>query len=285
MAEVAAVGHQALTKRVAVEYLERQGKATAKELGIDSDSRASTASELLERMAAQGLVTRDEKQRPREYVLTEAGRERLAFFRSQDNGERPVPPNNPGRAAEGGSASDPNPAAEDSGEPESEEFDAFREEIRSQFQGLREGMQHLVGALGIRRTPHEESPDLPTQVQELSARLKSLAEKTKQELDVQAIVNLYRARHELSSLRWPDDKRPVKDRIAHLEAQVGRETGEKVERLLELEQEIGEEALRAVLGLRQELNLPPNVVGVSEETASGSGSTADAETDAFGFAK
>lgn len=61
-----------LTKTAAMEYMARRGRpVTAKELAIDLDSRASTASELLERMTAQGLCTRVEAQRPREYTLLE----------------------------------------------------------------------------------------------------------------------------------------------------------------------------------------------------------------------
>lgn len=74
-----------LTKASAMAYMARRGESiTAKELSIDLDSRASTASELLERMTAQGLCRRDPKQRPREYALTDAGLERLAWFRAQD---------------------------------------------------------------------------------------------------------------------------------------------------------------------------------------------------------
>ena len=74
-----------LTKANAMAYMARRGEpVTAKELSIDLDSRASTASELLERMTAQGLSTRDPKQRPREYTLTDAGRECLAWFRIQN---------------------------------------------------------------------------------------------------------------------------------------------------------------------------------------------------------
>ena len=75
-----------LTKLSAMGYMaDRDRPVTAKELSIDLDSRASTASELLERMTAQGLSTRDPKQRPREYALTDAGRERLAWFRTEDS--------------------------------------------------------------------------------------------------------------------------------------------------------------------------------------------------------
>jgi len=73
-----------LTKAVALEYLSSAAMpVTAKALSIDLDSRASTASELLERMTAQGLCARDPKQRPREYALTDAGHRLLSVFRSE----------------------------------------------------------------------------------------------------------------------------------------------------------------------------------------------------------
>jgi DNA-binding MarR family transcriptional regulator len=77
----------ALTKKTALEYMTDRGMPiTAKELAIDLDSRASTASELLERITAQGLAQRDPKQRPREYVLTEAGRSCLQSSRATEKG-------------------------------------------------------------------------------------------------------------------------------------------------------------------------------------------------------
>lgn len=64
-----------LDKKSALEYMVKQGTPiSAKELSVDLDSRASTASELLERMAAQGLVTRDANERPRQYSLLDADR-------------------------------------------------------------------------------------------------------------------------------------------------------------------------------------------------------------------
>jgi Mn-dependent DtxR family transcriptional regulator len=70
-----------LRKNDTLEYMfQKKRPITAKELAIDFNSRASTASELLERMTAQGLCTRDAAQRPREYVLTGAG---LALAKDQ----------------------------------------------------------------------------------------------------------------------------------------------------------------------------------------------------------
>ena len=95
------VGHASLTKFAALQYMEHQGKPiTAKELAVDLDSRASTASELLERMTSQGLVERDQDERPREYTLTDAGRERLKFFQSREhNLQRPSNSDSSARAS------------------------------------------------------------------------------------------------------------------------------------------------------------------------------------------
>src|SRR5260370_25319364 len=87
MPETIEVEARPLTKKGALGYLLSQGKpCTAKEVAIDLDSRASTSSELLERCAAQGLVTRNEKLRPREYSLTAEGRKLAESLRSNPGG-------------------------------------------------------------------------------------------------------------------------------------------------------------------------------------------------------
>lgn len=203
-------------------------------------------------MTAQGLVRRDEKQRPREYVLTDAGRKRLEFFRSHQPGSEAEP----GRRVS-------NPTANPGPTSESQPLDALKEEVSLQFQGLREDVHDLFESLGI-RPRRGESPDVPMQVEELSKRLESLAEKTEEEL---AVVNLYRAQHD----------KPVQERIALLEGEVGEETAEKVARLVELEQQIDEESLRSVLALRAELNLPAEVVGSGEESTPASAPSPEPE--------
>jgi hypothetical protein len=79
-----------LSKHRLLEFLEGQTEAvTAKIASIDLDTRASTATEMLERCAAQGLVERDGNERPRQYTITEAGRRCLESFRpSEDTSER-----------------------------------------------------------------------------------------------------------------------------------------------------------------------------------------------------
>jgi len=80
----AQIEHVPLSKRQLLEYLERQiVPVTAKAVSIDLDSRASTATEMLERCAAQRLVERDANQRPREYQLTDNGRRSLEIFHTR----------------------------------------------------------------------------------------------------------------------------------------------------------------------------------------------------------
>lgn len=59
---------------------EQSHPVSAKEAAVFLDTRTSSASELLERCAAQGLCTRGENDRPRLYSLTEQGRERLRWL-------------------------------------------------------------------------------------------------------------------------------------------------------------------------------------------------------------
>jgi len=253
MAETA-VEHKPLTKRTALEYLERQGKpATAKELAIDLDSWASTASELLERATAQGLVSRNEKERPRAYSLTDAGRERLEYFRSQDPpGEQPGQSGNPG------------PPPEKAAQSESSQFEDFKAAVRSQFDALREDMHDIFARLGIGRHG-EESP-----AEELRKKLESLAKETEERLDVETVGSLYRARHRLRTgvLSAFSNQSEVKKEIADLEAKVGSEVAGKVKRLIEVEDGLEDEELYAeALRLREALDLPAAVVGEGEQAA------------------
>jgi DNA-binding MarR family transcriptional regulator len=75
------IEHIPLRKQRLLEFLGAQkGPITAKVASIDLDTRASTVTEMLERCAAQGLVEREANQRPRQYAITAAGRQRLAIF-------------------------------------------------------------------------------------------------------------------------------------------------------------------------------------------------------------
>jgi DNA-binding MarR family transcriptional regulator len=75
------IEHIPLSKQRLLEFLGAQrGPITAKVASIFLDARASTVTEMLERCAAQGLVEREANQRPREYAITAAGRQRLAAF-------------------------------------------------------------------------------------------------------------------------------------------------------------------------------------------------------------
>ena len=64
-----------------LKFLAEQSRPlSAKEVAAHLDSRTSSASEFLERCAAQGLCARGENDRPRMYSLTEAGRDRLRLL-------------------------------------------------------------------------------------------------------------------------------------------------------------------------------------------------------------
>jgi len=88
----AQIEHVPLSKQRLLEFLERQtGPVTAKVVSIDLDARASTVTEMLERCAAQGLVEREANRRPRQYTITETGRQRLGLLPSGEAKPDPEP--------------------------------------------------------------------------------------------------------------------------------------------------------------------------------------------------
>lgn len=261
----AQVEHVPLSKRRLLEYLEGQkGLVTAKAASIDLDTRASTATEMLERCAAQGLVERAENQRPREYRISEAGRGRLEFFRSglgESNSESAADrESNPGSEKEREHAGSVN-------------LSELKEEVARQFDGLREDMRDLFEVLNLRTARGEGSPDRAERVRH---RLESLAEQAKADAHGEAVRNLYRAQYELRSLGFLDSKQEVKARIADLEGTLGKEAAEQVARLVSLEEGIffrralwgnGPVEQGAILELRDALHLPCNVFGLSGESS------------------
>ena len=261
MAVEAQVENIPLNKRRLLEYLEGQkGPATAKAASIDLDTRASTATEMLERCAGQGLVEREANQRPREYVLTDAGRKRLNFFRSGQGKSDP----------ESADPVETNPGSE--GEREqarSVNISELRGEVTRQFDGLREDMRDLFEVLNLRPVPGEGSRDRAGRIRH---RLESLAEQGKADAHSEAVRNLYRAQYELRSLGFLDSKQEMKTRIADLEGAVGKETAEQIERLVSLEVKIGSswgenaEALRSILELRDALHFPASVFGLGRKS-------------------
>jgi hypothetical protein len=255
----AQVEHVPLSKRRLLEYLEAQkAPVTAKAASIDLDTRASTATEMLERCAAQGLVQRAENQRPREYGISGAGRTRLEYFRSSQGESNPQstadPESNPGSEEEREDA-----GAADVGE--------LKEEVARQFDGLREDMRNLFEVLNVRPAAGEGSRG---RVERIKHMLESLAEQGKADAQSESIRKLYFARYELRSLGWGhgNEKPRVEARIAELEGQVGKETVEQIARLVTLEERIcdgdwsvGPRVLREVLELREALHLPASVFG------------------------
>lgn len=179
---------------------------------------------MLERCAAQGLVEREANQRPRQYTITEAGRQRLGLSPSGERQSQPESANTETNAA---------PRAR------SKKLQSLLDRIKRLEDSGSEG--------------------------EREQTLESSAEQAKAAAQNEAVRSLYRARHELRLLGFFDSKSEVRARIAELEGTVGKEAAEQLERLVSLEGEIRSdsdaETLRAVLELRDALNLPASVFG------------------------
>jgi len=98
MAEATTVSSFSSPKARLLKFLAEQSRPlSAKEAAVHLDSRTSSASELLERCAAQGLCARGENDRPRMYSLTEAGRDRLRLL-----GVQPARPSSEENNSRGG---------------------------------------------------------------------------------------------------------------------------------------------------------------------------------------
>jgi DNA-binding MarR family transcriptional regulator len=244
-----------LSKRRLLEYLEGQkGPVTAKLASIDLDSRASTVTEMLERCAAQGLVEREAKQRPRDYRITETGRRRL---------EELFPSGRSKSDPESAEPLETNPATESERElAGTVNLGELREEVTRQLDGLREDVRDLFEALRLLPSPGES---LRERTERIKRKLESSAEEAEAEAESETVRSLYSAHYELHSLGWFDSKDEVKARIAELESSVGKEAPEHIERLVSLEGEIRDESdgekLREVLELRDVLHLPASVFG------------------------
>jgi len=248
-----------MEKKNALQYVVDHPGCTAKQLSIDVDAPISTSTEMLERLAKQQLVTRDRDQRPREYAITEEGGKRLEFFKARDAEAHPAERNrngNPGASASGVTASNPGPNGAASGE----KLDALREEICGRLDGLREDLRDLLDVLA---SPPSSDAPAPTgspasRVQELLARANRLSQRdiNPPEKPNVKVAALYQARKKLDSLPFfsGGERGALRDTIEKLEADLGAETSESVERLIDLESrhspEIEEVArLRAALGV------------------------------------
>jgi DNA-binding MarR family transcriptional regulator len=264
------VEHIPLSKQRLMEFLEGQkGPVTAKAASIDLDTRASTVTEMLERCAAQGLVEREASQRPREYRITDAGRQRSELLRS-GQGKSAETPESAETVETPGAGSKKTRVQqllervrgvekEESSDSESEREEAgavnlvdLREEVARQFEGLREDVRDLFEALRVR--PGDSAERIQRALVEQAKAAHS-----------EALRDLYRTRYELRALGWFDSKDEVAARIAELESKLGKEAVEQIERLVSLEGQIrrdsDSETLRAVLELRDELDFPASVFG------------------------
>jgi len=248
MALEAETGHVALSKRRLLEYLEDQkAPVTAKVVSIDLDTRASTATEMLERCAAQGLVEREANRRPRDYRITEEGRKRLKSWSTADPEELASDPRAPG-------------------EPVS--VSEVRDELDRQMDKLREEMA-TSDLFELRNLPRMSATRLQARAEQFKCKLESLAEESRQRVETGAIVALYQAHSELHLLAWFDSEHEVKGRIAVLEGAIEAKTADTVLRLVRLEREAASDLddLRTILELREALHLPASIFGPKRETS------------------
>lgn len=165
-----------MDKKTALEYIIGQGKrVTAKQVSIDLDAPISTTTELLERMSAQALLERDRDQRPREYTITEEGKNRLNFFLNRDPQPSPISP-----SARASQAPTP-PVAGNPSERGADlhgEFDKFREEIFPKLDALREDFRDLLDGLAAKPSSVVPAPTetIPSRADRILARLQKPAE-------------------------------------------------------------------------------------------------------------
>lgn len=258
-----------MTKLEALEFLAKQMKPlTAKEMAIDLDVGQATASELLERMAAQGLVQRDKNERPREYALTAKGRERLDLLRASA-GQRSV------SKARAQPKTESNPRPSTNVNPHTvpldlarvEKLEARQKEFEQRLAGFEEDFEEMLASLAGATTPPDARPQtVAERAKELLQRANELTQVEEDEADPH-VIELYEAQQKLTSLGLFDDKGPLKKRVAELEAELEPETVEKVKRLIELETNwygpSGKEQ-DEIVRLREELGLP--VESETEET-------------------
>jgi len=159
-----------------LKFLAEQSRpVSAKEAAVHLDSRTSSASELLERCAAQGLCARGENDRPRLYSLTEQGRERLRWL-----GIQPAQPARPDSEIEENDSR--------AGDEEVEETAgvdrAAAGEILSEVRALREDVRDLSEIVAAGRSsgasPQSErqTEPKPEEAEELIRRADTLSRET-----------------------------------------------------------------------------------------------------------
>jgi len=154
MVEATAVSGFSSPKARLLKFLSEQPRpVSAKEAAVHLDSRTSSASEFLERCAAQGLCARGENDRPRMYSLTEAGRERLRLLGVQ-----------PARAS---SEEDNSRAAGDETveETDSDVNRGATGEILREVRGLREDVADLTDMFAAGRSSAPTVPQNPKRVE------------------------------------------------------------------------------------------------------------------------
>lgn len=268
MAVETEVRHVPLSKSRLLEYLERQQEpVTAKAVSIDLDCHAGTAHEMMERCAGQGLVECDRSKRPREFRINEAGRERLKFFHSSQG-------NPQSQSADRREETDPRSDDEPQQPGPVSVSDALAE-VKQQREAMHEDFRDLFPLLGLQPSPGE---GVRERVERIQKRLAEVAGQAEADVQSEVVVRLYCAKCELGILEseWfrSEQKEKLRKQIADLEAEVGKKTAERVERLVSLEWDLlggdGERKdLREVLRLREQLHLPASVCGRAQKSAEG----------------
>jgi len=254
-----------MDKKTALEYLAGQAhRVTAKVVSIDLDAPISTTTELLERMSFQGLVERDKHDRPKEYLITPAGRERLAFLTARDAAETPPgaphPDGNPGGPASGVAPANPGP----DGAPSGEKLDALREDVCSRLDALREDVRDLLDAVAAKPSSAAPAPtgSPASRVKELLARAERLLAE-RRIARYPKVRDYYQACCDLDNAPMFSFRNPSRNRkVAELEKELPAQVIASVERLRKLEFRDGVVTVltpqdkQEVARLREELGLP-----------------------------
>lgn len=170
-----------MTKLQVLEHLAKENRPlTSKEIAVDADLGQATVAEVLERCAAQGLVTRDKSRRPREYELTTKGRERLEILRAAAAQRRK---GNPDDGPRGGVQSEDsetsNPGNPNSNAERVQQLEERLGTLEQRVQGIEEDFEEIlpVAPHAAPLSEKQEEPTAPGRAERLLERLRRLAAK------------------------------------------------------------------------------------------------------------
>lgn len=163
-----------------LKFLAEQSRpVSAKEVAVYLDSRTSSASEFLERCAAQGLCARGENDRPRMYLLSEAGRERLRLL-----GVQPARTSSEENNSSAGGGGEEDTVEQTAGDMDRSATGKILTEVRA----LREDVQDLteIVTAGRRSVPvvpqnTQRVEPRPEEAEELTRRADALAREARED--------------------------------------------------------------------------------------------------------